>query len=130
MPDITVNIRVVGADETIGKIRSVGTAAADAGRSSKAAGSGLLSFAGRAAGAATGAMSLTNGLFGVQDAFDEVAKSDLTLARAHTKTERAQRALQKAQEDMNKETQDSTKVITDNNGAVGHRRGSGTDKKQ
>ncbi len=119
MPDITVNVRVVGADQAAGDLNKVGTAAQTAGRSSKAAGSDFFSVGGRLAGAAVGAMALTNGLFGVQDAFDEVSKSDLNLARAHRRTEIADRALQKAQADMNNVMKDTTKTIRDNNGAVG-----------
>ncbi len=119
MPDIQIRVQVVGSDQAIGDLNKVGSAAKSAGKSAAAGGGGILSFAGKAAGAATGAMALTNGLFGIQDAMDNVSKSDLNLARAHRRTEIADRALAKAQEAVKKELQDTTKTVRDNNGAVG-----------
>src|SRR6266496_1864235 len=119
MPDIQIRVQVVGADQAVGQLRTVGSAAQTAGKTAAAGGGGLLSFAGKAAGAATGAMALTNGLFGMQDAFDAVKDADLSLAKAHTKTERSAIALQKAQEKVKDEFKDTTKTIRDNNGAIG-----------
>ena len=119
MPEIQIRVSVVGKDQAIGDLKAVGSAAQSAGKTATAGSGGMLKFASSAAGAATGAMALTNGLFGMQDAFDQVADADLNVQKAHKKTELADRALKKAQEDVKKEFQDSTKVIRDNNGAVG-----------
>src|SRR5687768_547553 len=98
MPDLTVGIKVIGAQQAAGQLNQVGTAAASAGSKAQTAGSGFSNMGSRIGGAVAGIGLLSAGLFGLDDAFDSITKAesarDKAQARASEKTEKRIKAEQ------------------------------------
>lgn len=118
MPDITVNVRVVGAAQAAEQLSQVGTAANTAGSRSATASGGVGKLGSTISGAAIGAFSLVNGLTGIQDTMDGVERSDNSAAIASRRYELALKQRDAVQAKMTKATQETTKIEQTNNGEM------------
>lgn len=93
MADLKIDIQVSGADQAEQEFEKVGTAADKAGKEASNASKGF-----KAIGTAVAGIGLvTSGIFGLVDAADDLAKSDLTVARTGRKASEATEKRQKAE---------------------------------